>query len=86
MQKNTVFVVVMTLFLSFQTAQAQYVRDWLILGSFEAKPEKASLDFEYLENEAETNAFGGQEMNGNTWIQSCSYQSKQLFYKRLMEE
>jgi alpha-mannosidase len=55
-------------FLFFQTAQAQYIRDWLVVGGFPAKPDKASLSFEYFENEADLQAFGGQEMNEKKWI------------------
>lgn len=56
------------LFFFSQTTQAQFVRDWLVLGAFEAKTGEASLSYEYLKNEAELQAFGGEEMQGKIWI------------------
>lgn len=71
LNKATLFTLKRLLLLAFlltQPARGQYIRDWLVLGGFPAKPDKASLAFEYLENEADLSATGGQEMQGKKWV------------------
>ncbi|MCI0514959.1 glycosyl hydrolase-related protein [candidate division KSB1 bacterium] len=50
------------------TAQAQYIRDWLVLGSLKAYSGEKSLKHPYLEDEAEIQAFGGEMMAGRRWV------------------
>jgi len=67
--KLKLIIILLILLFSQQTGEAsQYIRDWLILGSFKTVTGEARISHEYLENEIEVNAFGGQQIKDRQWI------------------
>lgn len=50
-------------------SNSTYFKNWLVLGSFEAKTGTESLSYPYIKNEPEITAFGGMRTGALSWIQ-----------------